>query len=437
MKNLHKKIGIVICVFMFIACFFGSLSLVKNEINLFTNPKVNTNVNVDLKTKYQNLFDFIDENKNYTNITAVGDVFALGSGKSTSVYFNPDTKEVVEANDSTITRLFKEIHYHLIPSSILPDMISSFTKPTLKAVMSVFAFGMIICVITGIIIHKNRFKDFFTIRKKPGIFNYDMHILLGIAAGIMLVWFSFSAIAINYSRPIISAFTGVKMEKPHYNSSKKELDEKVKNAKIDFDFYFANGLIKDGTSISVDYDKKTISFDYYKLGHNATKQNLYFDFDTDKVLLSKDTSKSYNLFTLSKDFHELKSANPTIRYLVFMLGLACAFCSYFGVQLNKKYAKIGNAVCGGAVFGVLLYLLANQITGGAKTFEMIAFFGGWILFYFVPKKLLVFAVISFIIAILNLILYPSGYGSTLFLILGLMFEFMHIFKEKFLTKVAK
>lgn len=446
MKFLHKKIGIVICVFMFIACFFGSLSLIKNDISLFTNPKVDTNVNVSLKTKYQNLFDFMSENKNYTNITATGDIFALGSGKSTDVYFNPDTKTQYQANDSMIIRLFKEIHYYLIPSSILPNAIGDFTKPTLKAVMSIFALGMIVCVITGIIIHKNRFKDFFTIRKKIGIFNYDMHILLGLASGIMLIWFSFSAIAINYSKPIMELF-GIQMQGMQKGggmgmqkgkNSQPTLDEQTLKAKIDFDFYFANGFIKDGTSISVDYGKKTISFNYNQLGQNAVKQNLYYDFETNKTLLSTDTSKNYNLFTLSKDFHELKSASSTIRYLVFMLGLACAFCCYFGVMLNKKYAKIGNAICGGAIFGVLLYLLANQITGGSKVFEMIAFFGGWIMFYFVSKfGFLIFAVISLVIAILNLVLYPSGFGNTAFLIIGMIFEFMHIFKEKFLTKVAK
>lgn len=197
LRDFHKYFGLIFAYFGFFLFFSGTLAYYRSEITLFMQDKF-----YDLK--YENS-DFAKLGTSYLSQNhATADVWSISVPTSLrpyiSVSFNedatkpqnkhsrvsialdPQTGEKLELKNTAGGRFLGAIHYHLY----LLDTRAA------REIVGYASFLMLFLLITGLIIHKRIFKDFFTLRRK-WVWR-DLHILSSLAGFSIFVLLTISGI---------------------------------------------------------------------------------------------------------------------------------------------------------------------------------------------------------------------------------------------------
>lgn len=184
--KIHSWLGLNTGLLLFVICFSGSIAVISNEIDWLLDPVLRVEgkdqpyaweaMYRNLREKYPDAeITFLAQQKN--SFTEVGDYFAANAyvphqEKGTlKVHLDPYTGEILGENGFLdVQRFFRSYHTQLF-AGIAGDFI-----------VMIFAFFLLISVLTGFLFYKNWFKNLFKLRLKKGlrVIVADSHRLAGV-----------------------------------------------------------------------------------------------------------------------------------------------------------------------------------------------------------------------------------------------------------------
>ena len=183
MAWLHTWAGVILGSLMFVIFFFGTLSVFKHEIDQWMLPQTRMELPEE-PVSIDAIYDKIEEEfgRDTRNVIiglpsssfpAIDLTIAPAKGPTQRLFMDPQTLEFVTPQDSAAARNFLyPMHYRLTP------------MPYGRWVSAAIAMIMLAMFVSGIVIHRKIFVDFFTFRpgKKLPRSSLDLHNLTSVVA---------------------------------------------------------------------------------------------------------------------------------------------------------------------------------------------------------------------------------------------------------------
>lgn len=200
LRLFHRFFGIIIAYFGFFIFFSGAFGFYRNEITLFMQPeyyKLNYNspnylkfaINYLTKNhKNADMWEIIPPSpeRPYINISYKNDTNAfMCSKKKPRINLNPQTGKRIIARSTFGGDFLGALHHNLWFINI----------PNARAFMGYIGLFMLLALISGIIINKRIFKDFFKFRQF--YFWRDMHILISVSGFVIFFALCISGIYLS------------------------------------------------------------------------------------------------------------------------------------------------------------------------------------------------------------------------------------------------
>lgn len=182
MSWLHSWLGLVFGWIMFVIFLTGTTAYYKNHIDLWAEPTI-ASTQYEQKNAIKSAYAYLQENVDtadewYINLAThdkpVNHLFWLGDEGFGSAVLEPQQgEEILLDNEIGLGQFFYLFHFQFHGVDI----------PLARAIVSLFAFMMLIVLISGIITHKKIFSDFFTLRAFKGQRSWlDVHNLSAVIA---------------------------------------------------------------------------------------------------------------------------------------------------------------------------------------------------------------------------------------------------------------
>ncbi len=198
MAWLHSWLGLLLGWFLFTIFLTGALTYYRHEINLWSQPQL-ANIEVKQETAIHSALNYLE--KNATNAKSwylqvanenspVNKIYwQTQDGQFNSKVLDPNTAKELEISNNQAGEFLYLFHCQLYGMPIL----------TARFIVSIAAFIMLICLISGIITHKKIFTDFFTLRTFKGQRSYlDFHNVSSVIALPFFLTITFTGLAILF-----------------------------------------------------------------------------------------------------------------------------------------------------------------------------------------------------------------------------------------------
>lgn len=181
MAVVHTTLGLVTGWVLFAIALSGALSVFRQEISLWARPELSRSVSNPLLTDAHAL-DWLSRNASNASAWYVGSATDLCSfatalwpdtkGSYIQRALDPATGSPDGIRDTLGGEFFYRFHFEL-----------QRPYPWGRLIAALAALALLVGLVTGIIIHRRIFADFFTFRPSRGQRSWlDMHNLLGVAA---------------------------------------------------------------------------------------------------------------------------------------------------------------------------------------------------------------------------------------------------------------
>ncbi|HET9679250.1 MAG TPA: PepSY-associated TM helix domain-containing protein, partial [Gammaproteobacteria bacterium] len=167
---LHSWTGVIVGITLFVICFSGAIVVFKHEIDLWANPQINipwpegsaeNNYNIDPLVGPQQALDtfreaypekpFLFMRLPHPETSATYAVLLPGRHY---IYLNAINGQLLNATYHEYAQFLRTLHVRL------------FMGAEGRWLVGVFGLAMLVSIITGVLIHKHIFRDFFKLRLK-------------------------------------------------------------------------------------------------------------------------------------------------------------------------------------------------------------------------------------------------------------------------------
>lgn len=253
---------------------------------------------------------------------------------------------------------------------------------------------MLVAIVTGIVIHKRIFKDFFTFRPKTGgqrawLDGHNLTGVLGLPFHLMIAYTGVAIFVASYM------FAGVQVaydsDAEKFFAEAADSYERPETGKPLARLYPVDDLIADATRrlgtapawVNVhhpDDSSATIAFGGDHSRHVAWNfDQVVYDANDGKLLhTSRPSAAGYKVYTFLGGLHMAQWGGSALRWLYFAMGLAGCVMIASGMQVwvNKRARKVAEAgavsgyglvqslnlgVVGGLPLGCAAMLIANRV----------------------------------------------------------------------------
>ncbi|MEM6899996.1 MAG: PepSY-associated TM helix domain-containing protein [Pseudomonadota bacterium] len=386
MAWLHTWAGVILGSIMMVMFFMGTLSVFKDEIDRWMMPQLRVEAvhePVSPEAIYESVLAAVGENPKTVYFEmphgshGAARVFAAKSdGTRLDGFFDANTMEMTADRDSLGAGYFLyPMHYSLhLPFGIW--------------VVGVTAMFMLLMMISGVVIHRKIFVDFFTFRpnKKLPRSSLDLHNATSVLAMPFHIMITLSGVIIFYSlyfAPTINAaypeegggrgsvyqdITGVDFGSPKGELTEQplaSLDDMMATAVAAWDGERPRGVYINGPG---DVDGRVIM--YMALDNQVSSHDRRISFDpyTGEVLTQAGTTAGYETQQWISGAHMIFFDHWVLRWLYFIGGAAgCVMIGtgyiYWMETRRKQYATNKwpgvRIVEGFAVWGVIGLLTAT------------------------------------------------------------------------------
>lgn len=460
MLNLfHKYFGIFIAYIGFFIFFSGTLAYYKDDITLFMQPEF---YNVDYKSDkaLTSSVDYLRKNHYKSDIWHITlptslTPYALVSYKDDkkilqkrknrpNIKLNPKTGEKINSRSTYGGNFLSVLHYNLW-----------FIKPQIsRALVGYLSLLMLAIIISGVIIHKRLFKDFFKFKKHS--IKYDFHIITSVSGLCIFLLLCVSGIYLVEKFMLNSIYTEISMQ--NKQDLQKDFYEKVKAKRearknkniqnsskttnlqnnINLENFvptslevqnLVNSKLKNRTLRSISIQKDSPKTAYIQLNFinkkPFTKEGLTFeaelyDIKTGK-LIDKTNQKILNtsqkIQQFMKIFHTGNFGGWGVKFIFFMFGiLGLLMCLSGALFWQKKINStkvfhickaLNSTIFLGLFLGFGVYLLSNQLINSQTQLRHeieVKFFFIALLFSFVISLIFIkkysYTILSFITSFL-------------------------------------
>lgn len=336
--------------------------------------------------------------------TERGGLFSLSyrqGDKREQIYINPNDLKEYEPIATNGGNFFRTFHYSL-----------SLNQWGGRYFTGIAAMLMLIGIFTGIYTHRRFFKDFFTLRTSSWEkYLKDLHALMGIVTIPFCLVICLSALFIYINLYLPNAID-------HHFESYRHLDKEVStrystiisSKNINNDIIQLNsiwnkleqqwGMNTLISSVNVDLPNNENSrIIFHKLtDNNLSNKSISIAFNKSAELLPQmeEERTARKIRRIFYGLHEAHFAEPTLRFMLFFLGLISSFLIASGMviwlqkrQLKKKkisylfLGKMNIAVLYGLPLAIGCYFLSSRLpinlTIPLQEFELKAFFTSWLL----------------------------------------------------------
>lgn len=450
LRKLHIYISLVACAFLFFICFFGTSAYFKDEINYYMQPNIQkasknnstqsleSTVNYALNTYKDYEFINIKTPSYYSNLYEISFYDTntpKGQMKKNTTYFS---EENFSKNSTLGSKFLIGLHYKLLPNDSLKDIF--------KAIISVFAFLMLVLVISGFFIWNK--KLIFNFKNKNNFANlFNFHNVAGVFIGVFLAWLSISGLGLNYLKDIEKIFSSSTQTKAKQNNAKGEYQKQL------FDYEVQNILkaVQDAKTrlnsedLSILISKPSKSINISNIKNDKPFSSIFVknsnilvyssDAVFDETASNKASLKNTNFFGFLNDLffntHRVHFAPFILQIMLFVCGaISCVFI-YKAMLLSAakrkddiRFIALANGVLSACVNATLVYFIMNKILDNAEPNRQlleqnafyIAFVLSFILSFIFAKKtkfLKLISVILFVILLLCDAIYSHYTGVTI------------------------
>lgn len=417
LKLSHKYIGILLAYFGFFLFFSGTLGYYKDEITLFMQPE-NYRLNykspnalksgIDYLSKYHANADIWEitlpsETSPFVGVSYKNDKKAHQKKKNKPrINIDPESGERVKARSTYGGNFIGKLHFNLwyIPASKGREIVGYAT------------LLLILTIVTGVIIHKRIFKDFFKYRKNTIL--RDTHIVTSVSGFAIFFMLSVSGLYLVEKFMLkeiyqdISSKNQAAMQQDFYEKAKakREARRKVKQNKeqnatetvseivvkqnqssyiptlsdikniIDKKLNgreLKNILIKkdavDTAYIQLNFDTKN-PFSENGLSFSAELYNIKTGKLVD-MMSQKELNTEQKIYQFMKIFHTGNFSDEMVKFIFFVFGILGLFMCFGGALLWQKNSNstltfyLGRFLNGSIFIGLFtgfgMYLLSNQL----------------------------------------------------------------------------
>lgn len=328
-------------------------------------------------------------------------------GKTFEKFIDPNKDKIIDVRETGGGQLLYKMHYNLHYVS----------HTTGRIIVGIATMAMLIALITGIIVHINIFKDFFSFKQDNGVKGWhDSHIVTGVVilpfhlmitySGLVFFIFFYVSLVplanygkdmrmmINESFPSQKAVRTANIPAPLIN-----IAPIVTDAKKDFEY------IKKITIVNPN-DKNMevlVTREYTTLLRGNVVDKLYYDGNSakriEKPKLEKPSGSTFR--SIMTGLHTGQYANTFFRWIYFALGVMGTFMIATGLVLWTKKRehrqqdtlgfKFVDKMNAGTIVGLCsaigAYLIANRVVPadmvGRVAYEINTFFIVWLITFII------------------------------------------------------
>ncbi len=447
MAWLHSWVGLLLGWFLFSIFLTGSLTYYRHEINLWSQPEL-ANIQVKQETAINSALNYFEKHASnakswYLQVanenSPVNKIYwQTKEGEFNSKVLEPNTAKELEISNNQAGEFLYLFHFQLYGMPIL----------TARFIVSIAAFIMLICLISGIITHKKIFTDFFTLRTFKGQRSYlDFHNVSGVIALPFFLTITFTGLAI-----LFYLYFPMGIQKT-YPSNNFQFFEEIRNVQTIETTNIQNAKMMNSVQMQklVQSHMGNIPINIITIKNPNTSQAIAafnaledhtitqnvaqttFNATTSEILPStKNQSAVAKLSAGVYGIHMMTFAQPFLRIALFFSGiLGCAMIASGlllwslkrQLQKSKKQFHFGHYLVDrlnmtallGLSISILSFLSAYRINPmwNLNISESFLFFSTWCLClfisFFIPKQLLwksflkVFITFGFSLIILDLV----------------------------------
>lgn len=370
MRWFHNSMGLVFGWLLFFIFLTGTLGYFDSEIDRWMRPELpmkyeqfsekelakiaikHLNNEAPNATKWQIYFpnqreDVLRIKWNEPKVNSKSTSFRPPHGKEKSYekFIDPIKNEVIEVRETGGGQLLYKMHYLL-----------HYVSPTVGQIIVGFAaIAMLIALITGVIVHANIFKDYFTFKQDASTKSWlNGHLIAGVAAlpyHIMitysgLIFFMFTYVTLvplaNYGKDmrvmIKDAFPSQKSVKiNNVKTSIINIEPIVDDSKKEFEYIKSIMIVNPyDTSMEV-----LVKREYTTLLRGNSIDKLYYDGiegkRIDKPLLDKPSGNTFR--SILTGLHTALFADIYFRWVFFFMGILGTYMIASGLVLWTKKRK--------------------------------------------------------------------------------------------------
>ncbi|WP_082611346.1 PepSY-associated TM helix domain-containing protein [Lysobacter sp. Root916] len=410
MAWLHTWAGLIIGWLLFVIFVGGTLACFDKEIGDWMRPALHDAPRAELSFA-RAIASAQRDAKPHAHALYVTAPTQRERATSAYVYYDDGSYDERGLNPATGERLadtaggdfFFTLHYNLHAGTIGMYLVG------------VAGMFMLVAIVTGIVIHKRIFKDFFTFRPKTGgqrawLDGHNLTGVLGLPFHLMIAYTGVAIFVASYM------FAGVQVaydsDAEKFFAEAGDSYERPETGKPLPRLYPVDSLIADATRrlgvpptwVNVhhpDDSSATIAFGGDHSRHVAWNfDQVVYDANDGKLLhVSKPSATGYKVYTFLGGLHMAQWGGSALRWLYFCMGLAGCVMLASGMQVwvNKRARKVAEAgavsgyglvqslnlgVVGGMPLGCVAMLIANRVlpAGLAEraSWEIGAFCAAWI-----------------------------------------------------------
>lgn len=389
MAWLHTWAGLVICWLLFVIFVGGTLACFDKELDDWMRSSLHAH-----EAPTQPAFDKALAYAMKAAPNAHAWYVESGTGRSrameTTLYFEDESYKTIAMNPLTAEPIadtaggtfFFTLHYNLHAGNIGMYLVG------------LAGMFMLVALVTGVIIHKRIFKDFFTFR--PGAASHrawlDGHNVSGVlglpfyfliaysGVAIFMLQYMSAGVATAYNGDVLKAF-----------EEAADFYERPETGKPRLRLHSADSLFEDAqrrlgepvTWVSVhhtDDSSATIAFGGDHSRHIAWNiRQVFYDAQDGRFLHQAEApSTAYKAYSLIGGLHMAQFGGNAVRWLYFLMGLAGCVMLASGLQvwIRKRAARVESAgllsgytlvsclnvgVVAGMPFAIAAMLLANRL----------------------------------------------------------------------------
>lgn len=362
MSWLHTWISLLLGWLLYVIFFTGTLSFFQNEISVWMKPELHqSNPSTPQQTQLHNALHYLNQNAKNAESWSIRfanerqptiALFTREKGedrhRGKEIHLNAETGEEIKARETRGGSFLYRFHFELYG-------IDRLWARWLVGIATLFMF---VAIISGIIVHKKIFKDFFTFRPKKGqrswldahnataVFALPFHIMITFS-GLLLFMYLLMPWAMNnafsdrqtFFQALNSANSQQQQEQRHQNQkAQKTPDSNKKIAEYDQSEFLDSLLRKTQdawktnpiASLQItnpNTDKVNFEFRAARaenlLNRNAVP-SMKFNLASNKALENSNSSEVdvpsafYNLMTW---LHLARGVEPILRWLLFFSGV--------------------------------------------------------------------------------------------------------------------
>lgn len=372
---------------------------------------------------------------------------AHGSKRGFAEYIDPNTNSIVKVRETGGGQILYKMHYRLHYVS----------RNTGRILVGLASMAMLVALLTGIIIHINIFKGFFTFTQDKSVRSwFDGHLLTGVIAlpfhlmitysGLLFfVFFYVTFIPLaNYGKEMRSIITEVfpsqkAVKINHKPASLIDIKFIVNDAKKDFEYIKSITIVNPNDSSA----QVEVKREYTTLLKGNKVDKIYYDGLTGKRIEKPNLNKpSSNTFrSIMTGLHVGLFADDFFRWIYFISGLLGTFMISTGLVLwtkKREYKqkdtfsfKLVDSLNAGTIVGLCsaigAYFIANRVidvnSTSRITQEVDTMFLVWLITFiiaFLSKRkylwqiqFIIASIIYFSIPIINFIFTDKDIISTI------------------------